>query len=181
MSIFYVPVRIVPPVADVLAHGPPIPLIIDRIYLHEITAQDKEDILLALKHRDRIRRIRLQIPVPDLETLIVAVAMDGEFLMLMLEFLSVTLQWPQTFTLYEVDAPIDLSCATSTPPHAIGCRLSDNIPITTSPASLVSLSLRWVRPSTFLLPDPDGRITPTTFIRSSARGAPDQLRLVRFR
>ena len=57
-----------------LTHSPPLPLIID--YLHvvtNITAEDKEGILLALKHRDRVRRIRLRAFVISLERLVAAI------------------------------------------------------------------------------------------------------------
>ena len=57
-----------------LTHSPPLPLIID--YLHvvtNITAEDKEGILLALKQRDRVRRIRLRAFVISLERLVAAI------------------------------------------------------------------------------------------------------------
>jgi hypothetical protein len=54
------------PVADMLAHSPPFPLVIDysrndRIH-RNITAEDEEGIVLALERHDRIRRIRLETP-----------------------------------------------------------------------------------------------------------------------
>jgi len=129
-----------------LARGPPLPLIIDRLHCHDTTTQDKEDILLVLKHRDRIRRIRLQMPVPDLETLIVA--MDGEFPML--EYLVIT---PPTSHCTSLTLP-----STFHAPHLrhlmlLGVAFPIASPSLTSPSSLISLSLRWVHPSTFLLPD----------------------------
>ena len=46
-----------------LAHSPPLPLIIDHIPVFEANpAEGEERILLALKHHDRMRRIRLQGP-----------------------------------------------------------------------------------------------------------------------
>ena len=51
-----------------LAHSPPLPLLID--YFDEdddVTTEDEEGILLALQHRDRVRSIRLQMPVPSLQ------------------------------------------------------------------------------------------------------------------
>ena len=66
------------PVADTLAHFPPLPLILD--YLNEegkLTPEDEEGILLALQHRDRVRRIRLRMPAVNLRKLIAAI--DGEF------------------------------------------------------------------------------------------------------
>jgi hypothetical protein len=113
------------PAADILSRGPPLPLIIDRLHCHDITTQDKEDILLALKHRDRIRRIRLQICVPDLETHrghgrgVSDARISGHR--------------TSDFTLYKLDASINLSCTTSTPPYAIGYRLPDSISITNDP------------------------------------------------
>ena len=64
------------PVADMLAHSPPLPLVID-CYKHDSTAEDEETINLALEQRDRVRRIRLIIPVLKMQKLIMA--MDGEY------------------------------------------------------------------------------------------------------
>jgi len=73
-------------VTYMLAYSPPLPLIIDHLdESHDITTRDEEDILLALQHHDRVRRIRLQMPIPNLRKIIIA--MDEEFPML--EFLYV--------------------------------------------------------------------------------------------
>ena len=64
------------PVADMLAHSPPLPLVIDYID-DDITAKDEEAIMLALEQRDRVRRIRFDIPVLKLQKLIMAI--DGEY------------------------------------------------------------------------------------------------------
>ena len=61
-----------------LAHFPPLPLILD--YLNKdgkMTPEDEEGILLALQHRDRVRRIRLRMPAANLRKLIAAI--DGGF------------------------------------------------------------------------------------------------------
>ena len=50
------------PVADMLAHSPPLPLTIYYTGDHEITAEDESGILLALSHRDRVRHIYLRMP-----------------------------------------------------------------------------------------------------------------------
>lgn len=56
-----------------LAHSPPLPLIIDYDDEHDaLTAEDEEAIILALGHRYRVRRIRLAMPFPNLQKLIVA-------------------------------------------------------------------------------------------------------------
>ena len=68
------------PVADMLAHSPPnIPLIIDHYdeEYQDLTAEDEEGIILALKHSDRVRRIRLLKPIPILKRIIIA--LNGEF------------------------------------------------------------------------------------------------------
>ncbi len=63
-----------------LAYSPPLPLIIDHLNKnHAIDTGDEleEGPLLALQHRDCVRRIRLLMPVPRLQKLITA--MDDEF------------------------------------------------------------------------------------------------------
>jgi hypothetical protein len=61
-----------------LAHSPPLPLIIDYDDEHDaLTAEDEDAIILALGHRYRVRRIRLAMPVPNLQKLIVT--MDEEY------------------------------------------------------------------------------------------------------
>ena len=62
-----------------LEHSPPLPLLIDYL-VHEgddITAEDEERAILALRQYDRVRRIRLRMPVTSLQKLIVA--MDDEY------------------------------------------------------------------------------------------------------
>jgi hypothetical protein len=68
-------------VADMLVHSPPLPLVIDfyDAYL-EPTAEEVDGILFALKERDRVRCIRLRMPVPTLQGLLMA--MDEEYLVL---------------------------------------------------------------------------------------------------
>ena len=69
------------PVADMLAHAPPLPLILDYVDGgREVTTEDEEGILLALHRRDRLRRIRLGLPASNLRTLLVAI--DEAFPML---------------------------------------------------------------------------------------------------
>jgi hypothetical protein len=95
------------PVADMLAHSPPLPLLLDHLYpdreRDRVTAEDEEGVFLALQNRNRVRRIRLRMPLPNLERLIVAI--DGEFPVL--EYLyfgpppnylaTTTLMFPETF------------------------------------------------------------------------------------
>ena len=59
------------PVAEILEHSPPLPLIINHVEDSDfVTTEDEEGIILALKHCDRVRRIRLDIPVPNLQKVI---------------------------------------------------------------------------------------------------------------
>ena len=61
-----------------LAHSPPLPLIIE--YNDEdrkIAAEDEDEIVLALEQRERVRRIRLRLPVPNMQRFITVV--DGEY------------------------------------------------------------------------------------------------------
>ena len=61
------------PVAYMLAHSPPLPLVINYDDgLSDITREDKERVILALKQRDRVRRVRLVIRFSTLRKLIVA-------------------------------------------------------------------------------------------------------------
>src|SRR6266436_549518 len=65
------------PVADMLAHSPPLPLIIDYVSKDGITAEDEEAIVLALEKRDRVRRIRIGVRSLDFQKL--AMAIDEEY------------------------------------------------------------------------------------------------------
>ena len=66
------------PVADLLAYSPPLPLIINYVARDQkMAAEEEEGILLALQHRERVRRICLDLPASNLRTLIMA--MDGQF------------------------------------------------------------------------------------------------------
>ena len=63
-----------------LAHSRPLPLTVDHLYYIN-TPEDREGVLLTLKHRDRVRRFRFQVLAPlSLEELIAAI--DREFPML---------------------------------------------------------------------------------------------------
>ncbi len=71
-----------------LAHSPPLPLILDYLDNHNLTAEDEEGILLALQHRDRVRRIRLETPVLNLRNLLIVI--DEEFPILEYLFIAPT-------------------------------------------------------------------------------------------
>ena len=71
-----------------LAHSPPLPFVIDYNEDRDITAEE-EGIILALGKRDRVCRVRLQMPVPNMQKIIMAI--DEEYPVL--EYL---IMWPST-------------------------------------------------------------------------------------
>jgi hypothetical protein len=88
------------PVADMLAHSPPLPLLIDHIS-HDITTEDEEGIIFALKQRHRVRRIRLQLPVTSPQMIIVAIEEEYPILEYLLigqinRDISTSLMFPET-------------------------------------------------------------------------------------
>jgi hypothetical protein len=130
------------PVAGMLVYAPfsQLPLIID--YAGHPTGEDKKVLLFALQNRDRVRGIRFRVDFQHLKTLIMA--MDKEFPML--EYLEITtpgtnLPLPKTFQA----------------PHLRHLVLSDAAlprvsPVPMSLAGLVSLTLDWTYPSTYIHP-----------------------------
>ena len=65
------------PVANMLAHSPPLLLNVDYSSEVGITAKDEEGLLLALEQRHRLRHLRLLFPIRVLQKLVMAI--DGEF------------------------------------------------------------------------------------------------------
>ncbi|KAI9435063.1 hypothetical protein H4582DRAFT_1972585 [Lactarius indigo] len=63
------------PVTTMLTHSPPLPLII--YYPGKLAAGEDEDVIFALQHRERVRRIHIGPPVASLPGLLDA--MDGEY------------------------------------------------------------------------------------------------------
>ena len=63
-----------------LARSPPLPLVIDYIQMDtdlDITAEEVEGIILALGQHNRVRRVRLLMPSPNMQKLIMALV--GEY------------------------------------------------------------------------------------------------------
>jgi hypothetical protein len=128
------------PIADMLAHSPPFPLVIDYIDdIHDPTAEDEEGITLALEQRDRVRRIRLGIP--NLQKLIIT--MDGDYPVLEYLILSpsddevTALMFPDT-----LQAPRLRQLALIHFAIPIGSQLL------TTAVGIVALGLFWTHPST---------------------------------
>ena len=135
------------PVADMLAHSPPLPLIIDHSdEAREMTAEDEEGIILALQHRDRVRRIHLRIPMPNLEK--VLLTMDDEFPMLEYLFIgrlikhNMSLVLPKTFQAPHLRHLILVNFA-----------IPIRSPLLTPAVGLVTLSLELIHPSAYFRPN----------------------------
>ena len=134
------------PVADMLAHSPPLPLIIDHLdCAREMTTEDEEGIILALQHRDRVRRIRIRVPLPNLQKVLLAI--DDEFSML--EYIYI---WPPM-----QDMGLILP-KTFQAPHLRYLILSNfaiqiGNPLLTTAVGLVTLSLERIHPSTYFRPN----------------------------
>ena len=130
-----------------LAHSPPFPLIIDHDDNNgDLSPEDEGGIMLALGHRDRVRRICLGMPVPCLQKLITAMG-DHFPILQSLDIAPPTMHnahvvLPATFrapqlnhlTLNHFDSPI-------------------GSPLLITAVNLVRLSLQWVHPSTNLYPN----------------------------
>lgn len=135
------------PVAVMLAHSPPLPLIVDHLYDYDhITTKDEENIMFALRHPDRVRRIRLKMPILDLRKIITA--MDGEFPILAYLYIrpqekdDTGLVLPQTFRAPHLR-------------HLIlgNFSLQMGSPLLIAVVSLVTLSLGWIHPSVYVPPN----------------------------
>jgi len=135
------------PVAEMLEHSPPLPLIIDYVYDNDsITTKDKEGIMLALEHRDRVRCIRLDLHVQILPKVIMT--LEDEFPIL--EFL-----W--------IGPPFELNTSLMLPkslraPYLRHLKLSNfafpiGSPLLTTAVGLVTLSLDDISPSVYFHPN----------------------------
>ena len=136
------------PVADMLAHSPSLPLDIEyRNQSHGLAAQDEEGAILALKQYHRVRRVRLMLPVANLQKLIGA--MDDEYPIL--EYLIVAnpdgnkssiCQFPETLRAPNLRHFVVFGFALP-----MGSRLL------TTAVGLVTLYLAMVHPSTYFHPN----------------------------
>ena len=127
-----------------LVHSPPLPLVIDY-QRKDITAEDEEAMILALAQRDRVRRIRFNLPVPKLQKLLMAI--DGEYPIL--EYL--ILMEPPENTRTVLILPETLQT-----PHlrhlAIDCSIPIRSPLLGTAAGLVTLYLVLHHPITYFQP-----------------------------
>jgi hypothetical protein len=131
-----------------LAHSPPLPLAINYVdEYHDITAEDEEGAIHALKQRDRIRRVRLFMPVASLQKAIVAIDEECpilEYLIIMhpSEDSNLILVFPET-----LQAPHLRHLA------LFGFALPTGSRLLTTAVGLVKLCLYMDHPSTYFHPD----------------------------
>ena len=134
------------PVTEMLEHSPPLPIIIDHVYNSDpITTEDQEAIMLALRDRNRVLRISLNMPVQNLQNFIMA--LEDEFPIL--EYLcigpttkqSTSLMFPKSFRAPHLNHLVLRNFA-----FPIGS------PFLTSGITLVTLSLQWIPPSAYFHP-----------------------------
>ena len=134
------------PVADMLAHSPPLPLVLDYSD-QDITAEDEEAIVLALEQRDRVLRIRFTIPILKLQKLIMAI--DGEYPIL--EYLILGDQFEEKNTVLILPETLQT-------PYLRHLAIKGSIPIPVrapllgTAAGLAALYLALFHPSTYFQP-----------------------------
>ena len=129
---------------DLLAHLPPLPLVID--YRNSISAEDEENIIPALQQHGRIRHIVLQAPSQILHKLLLP--MDGLFARL--EHLSVLSTSDQDTNLI---LPKTLRAPNLQHLSLLGVGLPTGLSLLTSTVSLVILSLTHIRLSCYFRPE----------------------------
>ena len=136
------------PVGDMLAQSPPLPLVIDYDGGDDdtdITTEDEEAIIFALEQRDRVRRIRLYLPVLKLRKLVTAI--DGEYPILEYLILADPLEEKSTV----ITLPETLET-----PHlrhlAINCSIPIRFQLLTTAVGLVTLHLSLYHPSAYFQP-----------------------------
>jgi hypothetical protein len=141
------------PVADMLAHSPPLPLTIHYHNHPGITAEDESGILLALSHRDRVRHI-LFLRLPTVGKFVTV--MDDHFPILELVYID---SWTEAFGrridmhVDEVDLPVTFQAPNLR--HLVLGRASVPIEsplLITSTAGLVDLELDDIPASAYFPP-----------------------------
>ena len=136
------------PVADMLTHSPPLPLVVGYFSkFHQLTTEDEEGIILALKQRDRVRRVRLSNSVTIMQKLLVA--MDEEYPIL--EYLYIMLTLSDNSSILTIPETLQA-------PHLRqltlrGFALPMGSGLLTSAVGLVTLNLVMIHPSTYFHPN----------------------------
>ena len=135
------------PVANMLEHSPPLPLVIGYFMKRrQLTTEDEEGIILALKQRERVRRVRLSNAVTIMQKLFSV--MDDEYPIL--EFLYITRPIEDHSTIMSLPGSFQA-------PHLRrlvlqGFALPIGSRLLTTAVSLVILHLVMVHPTTYFHP-----------------------------
>ena len=135
------------PVADMLAHSPPLPLVVDYSEENKDITEDEDGAVLALKQRDRVHRVRLMVPVTSLRKLISV--MDEEYPIL--EYLIIVPPVKDRSTVLTLPETLQA-------PHLrhltlVGFALPIGSRLLTTAVGLVSLCLVMNNPSTYFNPN----------------------------
>jgi hypothetical protein len=145
------------PVADMLAHSPPLPLVIDYIdekFHDDLTLDltplafgDEEGAILALKQFDRVRRVRLRTSAMNLQKLIVV--MDNEYSILEYLIIGLPIEDDTTFLMF----PETLQAPRLRHLALVGFALPIGSRLLTTAMDLVTLCLFMISPSTYFHPN----------------------------
>ena len=136
------------PVADMLAHSPPLPLVIDYINVNQdIAAEDEEGVILALKQYNRLRRVRISVAVTSLQKLIAT--MDDEYPIL--EYLIIGRPVEDESSISQF--PETLQAPRLRHLYLHGFALPIGSRLLTTAVGLVTLYLLMVHPSTYFHPN----------------------------
>jgi hypothetical protein len=131
-----------------LAHSPPLPIVIDYMNSNQdIAAEDEEGAILALKQYNRLRRVRIWAPVTSLQKLIVA--MDDEYPYL--EYLIIGRPVEDESSISQF--PETLQAPNLRHLYLHGFALPMGSRLLTTPVGLVTLYLLMVHPSTYFHPN----------------------------
>ena len=155
------------PVADMLAHSPPLPLAIDYDDRDCDITVEEEGIILALEQHDRVRRIRLHIPAPTLQDLTTVI--DKEYPVL--EYFIMEPSKGNRSTALILPEPFQA-------PHLrhlalTGFALPIRSRLLTTAVGLVTLALTVRHPSTYF--HPNILLQSMAFIHATVGDARDQL------
>ena len=138
------------PVADMLAHSPHLPLVVgyfkdDR----ELTTEDEEGIILALKQHGRVRRVRVSNAVSIMQKLFVVMDATEEYPIL--EYLYITRRVEGDSTILRL--PETLQAPRLRHLTLQGFALTMGSRLLTTAVGLVTLHLVMIHPSTYFHPN----------------------------
>jgi len=134
------------PIAKMLEHSPPLPIIIDYIDDCRDIAAEEKVIVLALRRHDRVRHIRLRTSALNMIKLLVTV--DQEFPIL--EYLYI-----EPLTYDDVGLTLPESFKAPSLRHLVLVNIAIRLgsPLLTTAVGLVTLSLQYIPPSISCRPD----------------------------